>query len=211
MTIRILSAFFALLLAGCASERSANNENFSKAINAVLHRQKLCIEHKAFVFPLTLSVRDKKNTSLLAILNSLHEAGLLSRMIKNKKIPVADLSLRYERAYYFELTGPGYKASSRIQPKNRKSPRRFCYARPHAAAVEKFSKPETAQGRTRTRVTFHYSLTQVAPWARKKILLEHFPDLKRNINTLTRPRRKQATLELGKERWILVDTIKPAR
>ncbi len=204
MTTRILSVLCALLLTACSSERSPTKENFSKAINEALHKKKLCIEHKAFVFPITLAVKDKKNASLLTILNSLHEAGLLSRSIKNKKIPVADLSLKYERAYYFELTGPGYKASSRIQPRNRKSPRRFCYARPHAASVAKFSKPEKVQGHTRTKVTFNYSLTQVAPWARKKTLQRHFPDLKRNIETLARPTQRQATLELNEKRWVLV-------
>jgi len=197
-----LILFLLLLITSCASDTDINKENFTKAINAHLHKQKLCFKDKVFKFPKVVSEKDKLGKDLLNKYDALHAAGLVSRKKTVKKIDHSDLSMTMEKAVRYELTTRGFKYAKTIREKNKKKYLQFCFARSHAASIKEFTPPKKAKGKTTTTVTFQYSLTKVAKWARKKKLLDTFPQVKQEIDTLTNPIEKKATLLLTKDKWV---------
>ncbi len=191
-----------LALLACTSERTPNPLNFSNAINAHLHTQELCFTDPSFRFPQTVSAKDKDGQALIVKYDALHEAGLISRSNSVKKIEGKSIDLNMEKALRYELSGPGYQFSSKKGASKRNRALEFCYARSHAAAIVTHTPPQTTSGKTHTEVVYHYSLTQVADWARSQKLLEVFPSVKQKMATLEKPEEHKARLVLTDKRWV---------
>ena len=201
LTVCIMS----LLVTSCASDKDVNKENFTKAINAYLHKQKLCFVVKDSKFPLTIAKDEQLGKDLMDKYNALSDAGLMSRRNEVKNVAGDKMTIRMERAVTYELTATGYRASKRIKNKENKKAklRQFCFAQPHVTQIKQFSQPVKTDGKTTANVTYLYSVTNVAHWARKKKLLDTFPEVKREIETLNQPVEKKATLVLTKDKWVL--------
>jgi len=192
------------MLASCSSERTANLENLRNALNKHYHhkQQRLCFSDSDFKFPRTISKKEKAGPTLIAKLNALHAAGLVSRRQTIKRLQGPGLGLKMEKASEYHLTGKGFASSKKIRV-NKKWVRKFCYASPHAKEIVSFSKPETNKKNATTKVVYMLSLTKVSDWAQRKKLLLQFPKVKKQIELLKNPQRTQTVLHLGKERWLI--------
>lgn len=197
----LISLVGTLLLTSCSSETDVNKENFANAINTVLHKRNLCFEDTDFSFPTSISAKEKNGKKLIRKLDALHSAGLLSRRVETKKIERPDLRISMHKAVRYELTVKGYNYVNTLK-KEDKTFLQFCFAKPHVSEIKKFTPPKTKNGKTTTTVTYNYSITQVADWARKQSLLDVFPQVKREVDTLENPIEKTAKLVLTKERWV---------
>ncbi len=192
-----------MLLTACSSELTPNIENFSRAINTELHKDEICFADPDFIFPRTVLSGNKSGEKLIAKLDALHAAKLISRVKSKKKADDGkEIAIKYVNAFSYELTGSGYKFSRKVGKKGKKALLKFCFAKAHAASIEKFSKPEKTSQQMVSNVTFKYSITKVASWAREKKLLDQFPDVQKSIDTLQTPLTKQATVILTKKRWV---------
>ncbi len=198
----ILTSLATLFLFSCASDTDVNKENFTKAINAHLHKQEICFEDKIFAFPREISSKEKLGEGLIVKYDALAAAGLVSRKMSSKQIKGPGLKMTFGSATVYDLTATGFRHSKKLKTSGNKKYRRFCFANPHASSVKHFSAPANKEGKTTTEVVFKYSLTNVAKWARQKKLLDTFPQVKREIDKLDSPTEQKATLVLTKEKWI---------
>ncbi|VAW81632.1 hypothetical protein MNBD_GAMMA12-709 [hydrothermal vent metagenome] len=201
MTIFIVMT---LLLYACSSERTANIENFRNALNQKFHlkKQKMCFSDIGFRFPVAISNKEKSTSQLMAKLNALTSAGLVHRKKIIKQLKRNRRGINMGFAFNYRLTGSGYEASKRVRT-NKKWVRKFCYANSHANKIISFSQPKTLKNKTTTQVVYSLTLTKVAKWARGKKFLTQFPQVKKHIDLITQPVQHKATLQLGKERWII--------
>ncbi len=195
----------ALLLQACSSERTANIENFRKALNNKFHlkKQKICFSDEKFHFPLAISNKEKSSHALIAKLDALSVAGLLNRKKTLKQLKRDRRGINMGIAYNYRLTGSGYEASKRFRNSNKKWIRKFCYANSHAKKIISFSKPAKIKNQTTTEVVYTLTLTKVSKWAQRKKFLKQFPQVRKQMDLIEKPTEQKATLRLGKERWIL--------
>jgi len=196
---------FTLILQACSSERTANIENFRKALNSKFHQkqQKICFSDEGFHFPIAISNKEKSARSLIAKLDALSAAGLVNRKKTLKQLKRDRRGINMGIAFNYRLTGSGYEASKRIRNTKKKWIRKFCYANSHAKKIISFSKPKKAEKQTTTEVVYTLTLTKVSKWAQGKKFLKQFPQVKKQIDLIEQPTEHKATLRLGKERWIL--------
>jgi hypothetical protein len=181
MQVVVLAAG-AMIVAGCADSRVANNKNLAEALNHDYSLNQDCLFTKPMPFPYEVSVNDKLLSETRHRLDALAEAGLLEREQNQVRGVIVN---RYV------LTAAG----SRTEGKGR-----FCYGRREVTSVEKFSQPVDYQGKPLTKVEYHFVLKNPPSWATQNEVRNAFPSV---ANATSTEPVDQATLMLTQDGWVL--------
>ncbi len=158
-TIAIVAAV-GMLATGCKSKKAtANNENFTKALNAYFYTHDDCLYPHALKFPYELSSTGKAEVSPKA-LDALTDAGLLTRD--------EDRSIKVKR---YALKPLGTKATAR-----------FCYGHREVTNVESFTPPANTDGHFMSTVNYSYAMKDVPEWAKDGAVQHAFPEMEKAVN-----------------------------
>ncbi len=154
-----------LLLAACDSPRTADDPkaatdaNFKVALQAWFDEHPDCVKlDRSGSLPIE---RDASRQVDKPALDAAVSAGLLS--VK----PIADGRVRYSPTDTGkDVVKDGDRFFRGVN---------LCYARRNIEAVENFTEPTDAAGMKATRVTYRYTLKDVAPWASNPAIAASLP------------------------------------
>lgn len=169
----------ALALAACSSRTAPDRTNFAKALSPALGRACVTVDpHGLGAYPTSRSTFLGTFASRPRF-NALVSAGLLVH-----KAPDV-----------YALSAAGTRALQSSQGTA------FCAARYKLDRVIDWTKPHSNflyEGATTSEVTYTYSPTAIAPWARSAAITRAFPSLRQKLS----PKHKaQATLVLKNDGW----------
>lgn len=201
-----LLALAGLLVAGCGSERSANEKNFRAAIDTHLGTEPKCIGEPGITFPMPLptgrppEARSPAYAAILQRLDALVRLGLLSSRVERGGVAGEET--------VYDLT-PAGRAVHRQVRKGRWDPLRpvaaFCYGTAAVESIVRFTEPAEGLGQVTSEVTYTYRLRDVAPWAEDPELRRTYPYLEQELATREgSPREARLTLVLADDGWRVV-------
>ncbi len=148
-----------LLLGGCSStQNKPTPENFKSALNTYFANRSECLFPSAPQFPYEVSPSASAKADQKRM-----DALMNAELVKRK----ADESIH---VYIYSLTPAGERATPR-----------FCYGHREVTSIDNFTPPEKVNGFLQTKVDYHYTVTEVAVWARTKEVQNAFPDLAKAI------------------------------
>lgn len=144
------------IVAGCNSKTTANNANFTQALNAYFMNHPECLFPDAPHFPYEATTREEMRE-----MDGLVSAKLLIVL----KAPTMHMN-RYS------VTPAGARAAPR-----------FCYGYRAVASIDSFTPPAKANGFIESQVTYHYSIKDVPVWADTQQVRSAFPAMAKAIGT----------------------------
>jgi len=157
------------MIAGCHDSRAASNENFEKALQSHYDAHPVCVMLPV-TFPVELSPSPME--SMRPQLDALAKAGLLSTTTAQKPEPG---KLAGYTSYSVSPTG---KAVFRTDDEDFPGGTGLCFAKRKITKVESFTDPADLTGQKVSRVTYDYTLVDVAPWATDVGIETAFPEIK---------------------------------
>lgn len=194
-----------LVLAGCDTSRSASEENFEQAINAVLAEHPVCLSNRSWTFPASTDRRNggRLSSADFRTLDPLVTAGLLSREQRE-----VDLGLMRDEIREYHLTPKGeevYEAQTYRTASGRDAPAggSFCYGTARVEEIVRYAEPADANGRTLSEVTLTARVEDIADWAQHPALAEAFPALAQARDPRSTPVEEKVTLVLTNQGWTL--------
>lgn len=201
-TIYILS--IVAIIIGCNNPKSANDENFSKSIQAHLDSEfpscfyvgNFPVKKRAHSFSLS---HDFKKLEIL------EEAGLVDfekKVVekrsnwtgKKEEVDVTEYHLtdRGKQVY-----NPNAKEASKEENVGG-----FCIGKPQITGITNFSEPSEMMGYTVSNVKFKYQVGQIPDWAKSKILINGFSKIKQFVDSKSQNITDKAVLILTEEGWV---------
>ncbi len=180
--VAMLAAASAVLAAGCADSRVASKSSLADALNHDYSASEDCLFARAMPFPYQVAVSDQLLAETRHRLDALAEAGLLER---EQTTEGGDTINRYV------LTAAG----SRTEGAGR-----FCYGRRQVTSVEKFTPPVDYDGKSLTKVEYHFVLKNPPSWAKKDEVRNAFPMVAKSMSDQP---VDDATLMLTNDGWVL--------
>jgi hypothetical protein len=180
-----------LLAAGC-SKKADSNTNYESAINDYYKAHPACIWSEAKKFPVQAATSDDAKTQGY---DALTDAGLLTRTTGEKKVMIIaskqvnnyDVSDKGRSAWTQDPTQPGYG--------------NFCYGHRDVTSIDNVTPGADGSGNKTAQVSYHYKMSDAAPWANTQEMKTAFPDL---ATTLSGPQADNAALTMTGDHWQVV-------
>lgn len=176
-----------LLSAGC-NKTDNSKANFKAAINDYYQSHPACLWQESKKFPVQAATSDDAKTQGY---DALTDAGLLTRTTGEKKIIIIskqvnnyDVSAKGRTAWTQDPTQPGYG--------------NFCYAHRQVSSIDSFTTGVNSAGGKVATVNYHFTLTDVADWAKSQEIQTAFPALNA-VSAGSQP--AQATLVMNGDQW----------
>jgi hypothetical protein len=202
MTVRqrwLACGLMLAVIAGC-SPKAPTPEDFRHVLQVYFDGHPICLP-VAFKLPADVRAAD---IVFRAPLDALVGAGLVRmQTVQHQDVGTSEAKRTVGMRHY-ELTDAG-RAVVRPGRNRFLGGSQICFARTNVVAVESISPPPDQAISTRqARVTFHYRLTDVAPWTRRADVRAAMPGignmLASNSGTAT------DTLTLGDHGWVRPDS-----
>jgi hypothetical protein len=210
-----LALLAASLTAACADPKEASEKNFARALKEGLADKTACIRFS--VGQESLLDHNKRPNSRAA----LAEVGLLQAeqqiidlgysrrwITESERREHERRGTRPETAkdtvIVYSLTEEGERLSRPVAA-NWRNPegREFCYGRPEAQRIIRWTEPGASMGATVTEVTYTYSLAEVPAWAEHAAVRAAYPEMEKELATRTTPAEARSVLQLTNEGWRL--------
>lgn len=181
-----------VFLYGCSDSGEVSEENFKKAIQAYLEKDKACLGLKA-------SYIDNGSFGELVDFNELVKVGLLK---KETRKPKSAMMRNITPTIFYTLTEEGKKIAKREEG--------FlgdvvylCYGDKVVDEITVFTPPTVdGRGDTVSRVNYTYKIVNVADWAKNEAIQKHFDGLKEDLASTDAPLKGKATLILTNNGWV---------
>jgi hypothetical protein len=198
LTLIALTAF----VAGCTDPKTANENNFGKAIQSYLDT----VYPKCYFlqkFPATVDF-DIGGTQ--ATLKALVKAGLVSEKEESRR-EIADLFGGGKKTYVktsFDLTDAGRKVYKLDAVKTLRgdSVGGFCFGKASVKDVSQFSEPSDMLGQKISRVNYTYVVTDLPAWAKTPEMLAAIKALDVDAKSVIEPVKALDTLLLTNNGWV---------
>ncbi len=160
-----------LLVAGC-KKTADNTSNYKSAINTYLSANPSCLWDNPVKFPVQVNTSDADKT---AGYDALYNRGLLNRTTGEKK---KLLGLIDKQVTNYDLSAAG--RSSWTASQSDPSYGNFCYGHREVSSIDNTSVTGDQPGAT-AAVMYHYTLADVAGWAKDGGVQSAFPNVKDNL------------------------------
>ncbi len=169
------------LLSGCSDPKAASKDNFKAALQQYYDAHPDCAS-RSFTLPAEV---EASQTFGRRDMDALANAGLLTATQFQKTEP-AGFGGKTQNATYirYQVTDAGAKAIH-------KGANSFlggtdvCFARRNIDAIGTFTEPADMMGVRASRVSYTYSLKDIASWAKDPAIQEAFPEIKRALAAST--------------------------
>jgi hypothetical protein len=187
------SALSTLLLLGAGCNKKADsNTNYEAAINDYYKAHPACLWSQPKKFPVQAATSDDAKTQGY---DALTDAGLLARTTAEKKVMIIaskqvnnyDVSDKGRSAWTQDPTQPGYG--------------NFCYGHRSVTSIDNVTTGADSSGTKTAQVSYHYDISDTAPWANTQEMKTAFPEL---ADALSGPKADNASLTLTGDHWQLV-------
>lgn len=156
---RLVTASFAVLLAGCSSQLTPTNAKIEKGLNDYFLAHNVCLFPAGRNFPYEVSPgKDAKGDKKM--MDAMKDAGLLTE--------VDDFETRVPR---YSLTAVGKRAAPR-----------FCYGHKQVSSVDGFTAPVKDGNVLETTASFHAVMQDVPVWVKTDEMEAAFPEMAANIS-----------------------------
>ena len=148
-------AVLLVFMAGCHSKTAATPQNFIATLNAHFADHPECLLPDAPRFPYETSDPQKTRQ--------------MDALVASKLLDVArEATLHVSRYIPTEM-------GNRLAP-------RFCFGHRAVTTIDNFTPPAPANGFTETQVTYHYTMQDVAVWAKSQQMQTAFPALAKALS-----------------------------
>ena len=192
-----------LVLAGCNSATSANNTNFTKAINAYLAKHGEACTVIGRQFPIDVSrLEQGEQFGIGPKLGALEQAGLVNAsdtmaVVHGMLDPLRG-STPPQPVKRYELTVDGKKYFQQI-PGTFGQTGGFCYGQKSVDSIVKWTEPTTGTT-SQAEVTYTYTIVDPASWAERPEVQQAFSDIRTTINGASKT-PEVAGLQLTSNGW----------
>jgi hypothetical protein len=177
-----------LLLIGCASEKDANEKNFSEALNSYLAKKgQLCLGIPS-AWPVDLNEAERRSgMGTAAEMVALEKAGLVRSQETETEYtppltsrPVRAKVLRYEltdngKAFYRERDRLGLGGNKQVQGD-------LCYGQQALDKIVNWQGPTVAGDSKEATVFYTYGIENLADWAKNPDIQKVFPAILSTID-----------------------------
>lgn len=174
----------AISLAGCGKSHAISDNALNQALNAYFHDHGAqCIGFAGRKWPIQISDIELRHESLG--LRALESAGLATVTVLDKEPAHHDAGTLGRHAHWlqFSLTPAAdpYMQVDGDTP-GKTAAIRLCWARKRPHGLVKWDPPRhNFDGMERTRVVYHYTLDQIAPWATRQDVQRAFPNIRKSL------------------------------
>jgi len=194
-------------LLGCNSTRKPNNTNFTRAINQYFEKQGQTCTSLGHEFPIDIPRSATKGQySLDPQLAALQAAGLVSEAdttaVVHGMLDAVRGMTPPQPVRRYRLTGEGQKYFRDVPGAFGKTGG-FCYGEKTVDSMVKWSEPVTADGRSRTEVTYTYKIMNLAAWAERSDIQQSFPDIRATVTGVSKV-NQAIGLQLTNDGWEVV-------
>jgi len=194
-------------LLGCNSTRKPNNTNFTRAINQYLEQQGQTCTSLGHEFPIDIPRSATKGQyGLDPELAALQAAGLVSEAdttaVVHGMLDAVRGTTPPQPVRRYRLTGEGQKYFRDVPGAFGKTGG-FCYGQKTVDSVVKWSEPVTADGRSRTKVTYTYKIMNLAAWAERSDIQQSFSDIRSTVTGVSKV-NQEIGLQLTNDGWEVV-------
>jgi len=179
------------LAAGC-NKQTDSKINYESAINDYYKAHPACLWSQPKKFPVQAATSDDAKTQGY---DALTDASLLTRTTAEKKVLIIaskqvnnyDLSDKGRSTWTADQTQPGYG--------------NFCYGHRDVTSIDNVTTGADSSGNKTAQVSYHYKISDAAPWANTQEMKTAFPDL---ATVLSGPQADNASLTMTGDQWQLV-------
>lgn len=199
MNQRACIAAMAIVLAGCADPKEANEKNFKAAIQAYLDSvYPKCYFHRNFPTTVEFDVGGTR-----AALKSLVKAGL----VIEKDMAAADSAAHRKAAdvkLTYDLTDEGrkyYKAGTE-KTFNGNTVGGFCFGKASIKEIGQFTEPSDMFGVRISRVNYTYTVSDLPNWAKSLDESVALRELKAEASSTVEPIKRLDTVVLTNDGWV---------
>ncbi|MFL6427080.1 MAG: hypothetical protein ACJ71S_02465 [Acidobacteriaceae bacterium] len=166
--------------------------NYESAINDYYKAHPACLWSQPKKLPVQAATSDDAKTQGY---DALTDAGLLTRTTGEKKVMIVaskqvnnyDVSDKGRSAWTADATQPGYG--------------NFCYGHRSITSIDNVTAGADNSGNKTAQVSYHYKISDAAPWANTQEMKTAFPDL---AEALAGPKVDNASLTMTGDHWQLV-------
>jgi hypothetical protein len=195
-----------LLLIGCASQKDANEKNFSEALNSYLAKKgQLCLGFPS-TWPVDLNEAERRGgMGTAAEMAALEKIGLVRSHETEKEYtpPLSDRPVR-AKVLRYELTDNGkqfYREKDRLGLGGHKEVQGdLCYGQQALDKIVKWEGPATVGDSTEASVFYTYKIENLAGWAKNPDIQRIFPGIVSTIDGAGKTQMNQA-LTLTNRGW----------
>lgn len=161
-------------LAGCHDSKAASNENFEKALQSHYDAHPVCI-----TLPLSLptEIGPDPLEPTHRQLEALAKAGLLATSTTQKPEPTFSGPGKLVAYTTYSVSATG-KVVFRTGDEDFPGGTGLCFAKRKITKIESFTEPADLIGQKVSRVTYDYTLMDVAPWTEDAGIAAAFPEIK---------------------------------
>jgi hypothetical protein len=195
-----LTLFSVLLLVSCASQKDANEKNFSEALNSYLAKKgQLCLGIPS-AWPVDLNEAERRSgMGTAAEMAALEKAGLMHSHETETEYtpplssrPVKAKVLRYEltdkgKTFYREKDRLGLGGSKQVQGD-------LCYGQQALDKIIKWEGPTAAGDSKEVSVFYAYKIENLAEWAKNPDVQRVFPGIISTIDGAGKAQMNQALI-----------------
>ncbi|TCK71529.1 hypothetical protein [Acidipila rosea] len=172
LTRGILIGGMILLAAGCSSKKDPTKANFKEAINSYYSAHPECVWTSPVKFPVEA---DPSKEGQTAGLDALTDAGLLTRTSEQKKVFI--FGSKQINSYDLSDRGRSAWTPDQQQPGSGN----FCFGHRDVTTVDNFTTSGDQQGATIANVDYHFTISDIASWARSTEMKTAFPTIQADI------------------------------
>jgi hypothetical protein len=205
-TLPWLALFSVLLLVSCASEKDANEKNFSEALNSYLAKKgQICLGIPS-PWPVDLNESERRSgMGRPAEMAALEKAGLVrSYETETEYTPLLSSRPVKTRVLRYELTDSGktfYREKDRLAlAGNKQVQGDLCYGQQTLDKIVKWDAPTTVGDSKEASVFFTYRIDNLAEWAKNPDIQRVFPGVASTINGAGNTKMNQALI-LTNQGW----------
>ncbi|MGB3650174.1 MAG: hypothetical protein WBA41_03070 [Rivularia sp. (in: cyanobacteria)] len=190
--IALISAYASTFVIGCNNPKTANEGNFTKAINQVLPKS----GHNCFGVGELPHITDKNENPRM--FEKLVKIGLLSKSDKSVKT-----SGNTHISTYYNLTSEGKKIRKiKLSPFSFNTINLFCIGDLEVDKIVNFTEPQNESGTVVSEVKYTYKLTNIPKWAQDSELQKLIPSLVTVIQMTKRQNESKIKLMLTDKGWV---------
>jgi hypothetical protein len=201
----LISCLFFLF--GCNSARKPNSTNFTRTIDQYLEKHGQTCTSPGHEFPIDIPRSAPKGQyGLDPQLAALRAAGLVSEAdttaVVHGMLDTVRGTTPPQPVRRYQPTAEGQKYLREVPAAFGKTGG-FCYGQKSVDSVVKWSEPVTADGSSRTEVTYTYNIVNLAAWAERSDIQQSFSDIRATVTGASKM-NQTIGLQLTNEGWEVV-------
>jgi hypothetical protein len=189
----VLGLTLCAALSACDSKTSANEKNFGMTVTQYFAKKgEMCLDPIAW--PVDVYETDLRQIKLYpdgvaGQMAALEAAGLA----KGEDMVLPDLKIKVKRYTMSDAAKPFLHTDA-------KQTARLCWGRKALNKIVRWADPKKVNGQEESSVIYTYTLSGVAPWARKPQIKEAFPVLGRTVDG-ERVQKEKLFVKLTPQGW----------